>query len=258
MLKAINPHNKTFLTAQEAAEFLNLSLVTLKKLIYHGKIKTLKTPGGHHRILKSELLSLLNSDLKESALNKHPAVGLFKSMVATIEKKIPSQRKHGSAVATLSVNLAKRLRLPDKCVQGIRLAALFHDIGMIGISDSILNKAGGLSADEYSVVKNHSITGEQIMSCAKDFGRLAVIIRQHHERFDGKGYPDGLAQNDIAQEAKIISVADAFAAMTTKNNYKGCIPQDSALDEIARNAGSQFDPLIADNFIRYLKGANEN
>ena len=160
--------------------------------------------------------------------------------------------QHCENVAHHCMGMAKKMGLSDHSRRSLCVAAYLHDIGKIGIGDSILKKAGSLSDDEYQLVCRHPVVGEDMVSFLPDFTSAAKIIRHHHERCDGMGYPDKLCAGDIPSEAKIIAVADAFDAMTTRGYGGKAKTKQEALDEIIRCAGKQFDAEIADSFIHII------
>jgi putative two-component system response regulator len=127
--------------------------------------------------------------------------------------------------------------------------SLLHDIGKIGIPERILNKPSRLTDEEYSIVKMHPAAGERIVTHIELFEPYRPIIRNHHERFDGKGYPDGISGNRIPLNVKIVTLADAFDAMTSSRAYRAALPTEIAVEEIKLCSGAQFDPEIVDLFI---------
>ena len=133
----------------------------------------------------------------------------------------------------------------------MRLAGLLHDVGKIGVPDAILNKPAGLTDEEYAVMKRHSLLGCDIVRAA-DMPVEASWVRHHHERFDGRGYPDGLAGTDIPLESRIILVADAFEAMTSDRLYRKAPGEEVAVAELRKHAGTQFDPEVVAALCRVL------
>ena len=134
----------------------------------------------------------------------------------------------------------------------IYLAGVLHDVGKIGINDSILNKKGKLTDDEFATIKQHPVYGYDILSNIHMSHALSMGARHHHERYDGKGYPDGLKGEDIPQIARIIAVADAYDAMTSKRSYSDVIPQMQVREELLKGMGTQFDPQYAKIMIHLL------
>lgn len=192
-----------------------------------------------HTVLQSrnDQLKETNKQLKDSYMETITAVRLM------VEAKDIYTRGHSDRVSYYTTLLAKKR---------IRLAGLFHDVGKIGVPDSILTKLGPLSEEEYAQIRCHSELGCQILSAMSFFQEIAGIIRSHHERWDGKGYPDGLAGTQIPLESRMIAVADAFDAMTSFRAYRQSLSLDQARAELIRNKGTQFDPELVDDFIEIL------
>lgn len=151
---------------------------------------------------------------------------------------------HGRRVARYARLIAEAMDLPETAVGAVGEAALLHDLGKIGIPDHILTKQGHLTTEEFSIVQKHPDAGARIIASLPPLRRHAMAVRHHHERFDGSGYPDGLRGTNIPQAARIIAVADAFDAMTTNRSYRSGVEAQQALSEIAKAAGSHFDPEI--------------
>jgi diguanylate cyclase (GGDEF)-like protein len=159
---------------------------------------------------------------------------------------------HVERVAVLCEAVARAIGQPDNEVQRIRLAAKLHDIGKTAIPAAILNKPGPLDAREWAFMRRHPAIGERIVSAAPALANTAPLIRSSHERLDGHGYPDGLAGDNIPLGSRVIAVCDAFDAMTSERAYRRAMDVDSALEELKRNAGSQFDPAIVDVFCEQI------
>lgn len=171
----------------------------------------------------------------------------------TVEAKDSYTKGHSDRVSAYSVLIGKKLGLSDEDLKKLEIGGLFHDIGKIGIPDSILQKNGRLSKYEYSIIKKHPEIGANILSTASIFQDIIPIVKYHHERYDGKGYPDRISGKKIPYLARITAVADTFDAMTSKRSYRDALPLDCVISEIQRCKGSQFDPKIADTFIEILK-----
>lgn len=172
------------------------------------------------------------------------------ALVTALQAKHDYTGEHSRRVADVAVTLARALDLREEDLRSIELAALFHDIGKIGIRDTILNKPGLLTPDEYDHVKRHPLIAEQILAPIDDFSGLLSIVKHEHERFDGTGYPSGLKGEEIPLGARIIAIADTFDALVTDRSYrKGCAP-DSAMAVIRECAGSQFDPHLVEVFLQ--------
>ena len=170
----------------------------------------------------------------------------------TVEAKDPYTRGHSDRVAAYSVLLGKYLNLSEEDLKQLKIGGLFHDIGKIGIPDSILLKEAKLTDDEYSEIKNHPSIGAHILCNAEAFQNIIPIVKHHHEKFDGTGYPGKLQGNDIPYLARIAAVADTFDAMTSRRTYRDSLPLDIVKAEIERCSGTQFDPQIANVFLDIL------
>lgn len=163
-------------------------------------------------------------------------------VVTTLDVRDPYTFEHSYRVAGLAEKLAEAMELsPEQC-HLVHYAAHLHDIGKIGVSDKALNKPGKLTPEEMIELQSHAVLGHAILSKTPEFSGLAHIVRHHHERWDGGGYPDGLAGQSIPLESRIIGLVDAFDAMTSNRPYRKKMSHFWALEEIRRHAGSQFCP----------------
>jgi putative nucleotidyltransferase with HDIG domain len=176
-------------------------------------------------------------------------VGSLRALTSSIDAKDPYTCGHSERVAIAARFLAERLELDDEQTNTIYLAGLLHDIGKIGVSESVLRKEGRLTDAEYQQIKSHPQIGANIMGGIKQMAMVSQIILSHHERFDGHGYPRGLAGHDILFAGRIIMLADSFDAMISDRIYRRALPVDVALAEIRRFSGTQFDPRLADIFL---------
>ena len=145
--------------------------------------------------------------------------------------------------------LARQLELPARDIELIRIGTPLHDIGKIGIGDDILQKPGRLTPEEFEVMKTHTIKGAAIISTIPDLHAVLPIVRNHHERWDGSGYPDRLAGDQIPLLARIVAVADAFDAMTSNRPYREGMPPEAGFAEVEKQSGQQFDPQFAAAFL---------
>ncbi len=164
--------------------------------------------------------------------------------------------QHSENVAALLVGLTEYMGLSDNEVTMAYLAGIVHDVGKIGISEEILNKPGRLTEVEYEIVKRHPSKGADILQEVDEFATLAHIVRHHHERYDGKGYPNGLQEKEIPQISRMLTICDAYDAMTSVRCY--CSPHsvEDALVEIKKCAGGQFDPQFSSIFIDFIRECN--
>ena len=167
------------------------------------------------------------------------------ALVRAVEARDPYTRCHAEHVAFYAERLAEHLQLPISTRQSIRLAALLHDVGKIAVPRSVLTKPGPLSSVELAFIRQHPSTGGDILEQTSPMSIEAALVRQHHERWDGSGYPDGLCGEAISVGARIINVADSMDAMLMHRTYKHTLTVEQMLDELQRCAGTQFDPVLA-------------
>ncbi len=170
----------------------------------------------------------------------------------TIDAKDKYTKGHSNRVAKYSQLLAKTLGEDEKTQENIYYVALLHDIGKIGIPNAIINKPGKLTDEEYEIIKTHPVIGSDILKTISSMPEISIGARSHHERYDGHGYPDGLAGEEIPWIARIIGVADAYDAMTSNRSYRNYLPQDVVRAEIQKCRGIQFDPRVADAMLELI------
>jgi HD-GYP domain-containing protein (c-di-GMP phosphodiesterase class II) len=188
--------------------------------------------------------------------DEHHTRTLASALARAVDAKDSYTRSHCQTVSQLCGLIGAELGLDTGRLTRLRLAGLLHDVGKIGVPDAILNKPAKLTDDEYQHMKRHSLLGYDIVQAA-DMEVEARWVRHHHERFDGGGYPDGLAGEEIPQESRIILVADAFEAMTSDRPYRQAPGQSFAILELGRHAGTQFDPAVVEALTRVLARAGE-
>jgi putative nucleotidyltransferase with HDIG domain len=199
--------------------------------------------------LRDKNMILKRNSEEISELNE----GLLVTLSEVIDLRDPSVLGHSKQVSIYATQIAKRMGLNDKQTDLIRKAGLLHDIGKLGIPVEILSKPEKLTRDEYKSIKEHAALGAELVRNSPSLRPLAQIIRHHHERFDGKGYPDKIAGNQISVEARIIAVADAIEAMASDRPYRRALPPDMVKEELLRNSGTQFDPLVIDAAIKVIE-----
>ncbi len=180
-------------------------------------------------------------------------IGTIKTLAHAIEAKDPYTRGHAERVTQYAVAIAEEMALPKTLIRNIETAGLIHDIGKIGIKDEILTKQGKLSSVEYEVIKTHPLIGERIVRPIGFLENVTPLILYHHERYDGKGFLEGLKGKEIPLGSRILNVADAYDAMITDRPYRKAMSKEKAQEELKRCSGSQFDPEVIEAFLRVLK-----
>jgi len=196
-------------------------------------------------------LSIMKTDLYLEL--KKTYFQTVEALVYAVELKDPYTRGHSRRVADYSIRIGEELGFSKEELEDLELAALLHDIGKIGVKGAILNKPTKLSTKEFEEVKKHPVLGEQLVSKVERLRRIAKIIRHHHERYGGGGYPDGLKGEEIPLEARIIAIVDAYDAMTSDRPYRKALSKEEALRIIEENEGLQWDPNLVPIAIRILK-----
>ncbi len=197
--------------------------------------------------LMSEEIESAMAKLKQAAReNQELFLNSIRALAAAIDAKDPYTRGHSERVARYSVAIAKQMGLTVDEIRKIRIAALLHDVGKIGIEDRILRKPTALTDDEFDVMKTHPVKGALIMSQIPQMKEIIPGMKHHHERWDGGGYPDGLMEEEIPFIARIVSVADTFDAMTTTRPYQKAMKTDFVVTRIRSFAGSRFDPRVVE------------
>jgi putative nucleotidyltransferase with HDIG domain len=180
------------------------------------------------------------------------SVEAIETLNATVEAKDPYTAGHSRRVQELAVAIGTELGLGGRSLEHLRLAGLFHDVGKLAVPDAILTKPERLTPEEFELIQQHSQAGAQIVGKLGHLRDAVPIIRHHHERWDGTGYPDGLAATDIPLEAAIVGLADAWDAMTTDRPYHRALSIQEAVDEIRGGRGTQFSPEVVDAFLATL------
>jgi putative nucleotidyltransferase with HDIG domain len=186
-------------------------------------------------------------DLRKSLL------GAVQAIAAIVELKDPYTAGHQRRVSTLSMTIAQEMGVPPEQSEGIRIAGMIHDIGKVSVPSEILSKPGKISEVEFMLIKNHVLSGYDILKNIDFPWPLDQMILQHHERMDGSGYPQGLSEKKILLEAKILAVADVVEAMATHRPYRAALGIDLALEEITKNRGIWYDPEAVDICLRLFR-----
>ena len=188
----------------------------------------------------------------EKKENKKITLQMMESLSTTIEAKDEYTRGHSRRVAQYAALIAKNMGWTNEEIQNLKNCAYLHDIGKIGIPDQILNKPGQLTEDEFSLIKQHTIIGQDILKDITIIPHLGEVTRSHHEHYDGTGYPDGLKGNEIPIQARIIALCDSYDAMNSKRIYRDALSFEQIKKEIKKNAGTQFDPEITNIFLKLM------
>ncbi|MBR6328541.1 MAG: response regulator [Lachnospiraceae bacterium] len=193
--------------------------------------------------LQKDLMSEVEKKTHE---NEMLTLHIVRCLADAIDAKDTYTNGHSGRVAKYSWEIAKRFGYNDHHLKEIYMMGLLHDVGKIGIPDSVINKPTKLTDEEYDQIKNHPVLGARILSNITEMPKLSTGARWHHERYSGGGYPDSLSGTDIPEEARIIAVADAYDAMTSHRSYREIFPQEKVREEIKGGRGTQFDPIFAD------------
>jgi len=245
-----------YFTPKQAADYFNLSLSTVKNYIYAGKLRTLKTPGGHHRISKAAILAALgeispNSENMRDAIRYNLCKAIL-SLFNTFGNQAGYFISHSQNVSRLAGITAKAIGMPASDIALVEIAGIVHDIGLVGIERHIVLKKDALTQEERQSIKMHCIIGAEMLSSVNELAEISDIVMQHHERVDGAGYPKGLASSKIKEHSKIISIAEAYDAMTARSFYRDSYPEEKAIEELIENSSRQFDKDIVKVFIKAI------
>lgn len=225
---------------------INITTGFLTSLLYLFALRDMNSTVDRARSIEMDYLK------KESENTKRLFAQTAEALASAIDAKDKYTKGHSSRVAEYSRKIAELAgKNPQECEE-IYYAALLHDVGKIGISRSILNKKGKLSDEEYKVIKEHPDIGAQILSSISESPYLSIGAKSHHERYDGRGYPEGLKGDDIPEIARIIAVADAYDAMTSSRSYRETIPQQVVREEFVKCLGTQFDPVFGKLMIHLI------
>ena len=243
-----------FLTADENEEFetkgLSLGAMDFIKKPFVPDVLAIRV---RHIIDLNHLQKNLEQEVKKKTEeNERLFIHVVQSLADAIDAKDTYTNGHSGRVANYSREIARRYGYIEKKLDNIYMMGLLHDVGKIGVPDAVINKPAKLNDEEYEQIKNHPVMGARILKNIKEMPSLATGARWHHERYDGRGYPDGLKGEDIPEEARIIAVADAYDAMSSRRSYRDVIPQSVARSELEKGKGTQFDPVFADIMIAMI------
>ena len=237
-----------FLTADENAESemrgLELGAMDFIKKPFVPEVLTLRV---RHIIELVRLQKNLADEVEiKTQENENLSLRIVQTLAEAIDAKDNYTNGHSGRVAKYTREIARRFGYSQKRQDEIYMMGLLHDVGKIGVPDAVINKPARLTEEEYAQIKTHPVMGDRILKNIRERPKLAVGARWHHERYDGTGYPDGLSGDKIPEEARIIAVADAYDAMTSRRSYRGILSQDTVRNEIKNGKGKQFDPAFAD------------
>ena len=237
-----------FLTADENEESetkgLSLGAMDFVKKPFIPEVLALRV---RHIIDLNHLQKDLSREVeKKTQENADMVLHIVEALADAIDAKDNYTNGHSGRVASYAREIAHRSGYSGSKEKEIYMMGLLHDIGKIGVPDAIINKPARLTDEEYGVIKAHSAMGAKILNNIVEMPSLVTGARWHHERYDGSGYPDGLSKEDIPEEARIIAVADAYDAMSSRRSYRGIMSQDTVRAEIEKGKGTQFDPGFAD------------
>ena len=222
----------------------SILLLRVKNMIQLGKLKN---------ELKTEVERRSGEAVKEHERNEKLSLQVVQTLAGTIDAKDKYTNGHSSRVAEYAREIAKRAGYSLRAQEEIYMMGLLHDVGKIGIPDTVINKPSKLTDEEYSVIKTHPMVGYGILKNITEMPQLAIGARYHHERYDGMGYPDGLKGTDIPEEARIIAVADAYDAMSSRRSYHGVFAQEYIKSELEKGKSKQFDPNFAEIMLGIIK-----
>ena len=198
--------------------------------------------------------------LKDLDTTNRELKDIYNNLVITLSNVIDAKSSwtlgHSTDVAKYAVAIAREMQLEEQEIETLNTAALLHDIGKIGTYDVTLDKPDKLNEEEYALMMKHSIMGEEILRPIKGLENILPVVRSHHEKVDGTGYPDGLKGEEIPLAARIISAADSYDAMTSDRPYRSALTREYAVSELRRCSGTQFDPEVVKAFIRVLEKAD--
>ncbi len=184
--------------------------------------------------------------------NERLSLHVVQALAEAIDAKDTYTNGHSGRVAEYAKEIAKRYGYTKEQQEEIYMMGLLHDVGKIGVLDTVINKPGRLTEEEFDQIKTHPIMGERILKKIREMPKLSIGARWHHERYDGSGYPDGLVGKNILEEARIIAVADAYDAMTSHRSYRDVLPQEIVRGEIEKGKGTQFEPVFADIMLQMM------
>lgn len=236
--------------------FLSCSLVVVLRVVIADPEEITHPTAFLTRLMVYLIVTYISSEgTKKFSETKKQKTELILTLAKSLDSRDTNVGNHSENVANYALMIAKEMNLSNEQCEAVYIGGLLHDIGKIGITESILSKPMKLNEEEYEIIKQHPILGYEIVKSVSSFKKSGILdmVLYHHERYDGKGYPYGLKGEDIPLSARIISIADSFDAMISKRAYKDDNDLDYAMFEIIQNKGIQFDPTIAETFLDILE-----
>lgn len=205
----------------------------------------------------ADIASVTLIQMRDHELLERHYIDTITSLMEVMEAKDSYTRGHTDRVRKIAAMLIRATGASEKEIKDVDYAACLHDIGKIAVPDSIISKPARLTRQEYQVIQQHPSRGEKILQHLHFLDHARMIIRSHHERYDGKGYPDGLAGEEIPLGARVLAIADAFDAMISDRSYRSALTIDQSLAELEAGAGSQFDPRLVQLFTRMVQAERD-
>lgn len=249
-----------FKGADEKSGFTTKSMICVPVKTKHklvGVLQAINKKGASFNADDLELLAALSNQIAVAIENarlydelRETFYATIHALAETIEKRDPYTAGHTKRVMNYSLAIGRIIGLPKEEMINLKLAAILHDIGKIGIRDNVLLKNDRLNYDEFKAIAMHTVYGAEILNHIRQIKNIVPGVKYHHEKYDGSGYPDGLQGDDIPVIARIIAVADTFDAMTTDRPYRKGLSFDVAFDELKKHAGTQFDPDVVNAFLK--------
>jgi putative nucleotidyltransferase with HDIG domain len=257
MLTAVNDATSAALCMQRGAmDYLTkpIELVDLGRAVQRSlKRREMLLENRHlNEWLKEEVTTRTAELQRERHRLERVSTATLEALVNALEAKDPYLRGHSARVADLSANIATEMGLPEEDVDRVRMAGRLHDLGKIGTRDAVVNKEGALTPDEFEHVKQHVIIGAQILAPLTHLGDVVSMVKSHHERFDGTGYPDGLRGEETPLGGRIIAAAEVFDALTTARPYQDKMTPEQAAERMADLSATVLDPKVYDALVRIV------
>jgi len=257
MLTAVNDATSAALCMQRGAmDYLTkpIELVDLGRAVQRAlKRREMHLENRHlNQWLKEEVTTRTAELHRERHRLERISTATLEALVNALEAKDPYLRGHSARVADLSANIATEIGLPEEEVDHVRMAGRLHDLGKIGTRDAVVNKEGPLTPDEFEHVKQHVIIGAQILAPLVHLGRIVAMVKSHHERWDGSGYPDGLRGEEVPLGGRIIAAAEVYDALTTARPYQEKMTPEQAVERMADLSGTVLDPKVYDGLVRIV------